>query len=131
VRLLLDTHVLLWMGEDRRKLGKKAGVLIADPESEIWVSAVSVWEIANKAARGRLRLALPATQWLPTQMTENDINPLAITHEHALTAAGLPRHHEDPFDRMLIAQALTEDLRIVTADAHFDRYDVRLIDATA
>jgi PIN domain nuclease of toxin-antitoxin system len=119
------------MGEDRRKLGKRAGALIADPKSEIWVSAVSVWEIANKAARGRLRLALPAAQWLPTRMAENDINPLAITHEHALAAAGLPRHHEDPFDRMLIAQVFTEDLKIVTADAQFERYNVRLIDATA
>ena len=118
------------MGEDRRKLGKKAAALIANPDSEIWVSAVSVWEIANKAARGRLRLSVPAIRWLPTRMRENNMSPLPITHEHALAAAELPRHHEDPFDRMLIAQAVGDSLQILTADAQFDRYDVRLIDAT-
>ena len=119
------------MEENSRKLGRKAAALVLRDDSELWLSAASVWEIATKAAGGKLRLPKPVNQWLPRQISENDINPLAITHEHALAAAGLPRHHEDPFDRMLIAQALTQDLRIVTADAHFDRYDVRLIDATA
>jgi PIN domain nuclease of toxin-antitoxin system len=129
-RLLLDTHVLLWMGEGSRKLGKKARALIAS-DAQIWLSAASVWEIANKAAFGRLRLSLPAAQWLPAKMRENDLRPLPLTQEHALAAADLPRYHGDPFDRMLIGQAQIEDLRIMTADAQFARYDVRLIDATA
>lgn len=126
----MDTHVLLWVEEGSRKLGKKARALIANPDAQIWFSAASVWEIASKAALGRLRLAKPAAQWLPEKMRENDLRPLPLTQEHALTAADLPCYHEDPFDRMLIGQAQIEDLRIVTADAQFERYDVRLIDAT-
>jgi PIN domain nuclease of toxin-antitoxin system len=76
-------------------------------------------------------MARPITQWLPSKMHESGFFALALTHEHALAAAELPRYHEDPFDRMLIAQARVEDLRILTADAQFERYDVRLIDATA
>jgi PIN domain nuclease of toxin-antitoxin system len=130
LRLLLDTHVLLWMAERSRRLGKKAAAQIVDPGSEIWLSAASVFEIANKAARNRLRLAQPMEKWLPLKLRENDIRVLAIAHEHAIAAAELPRYHEDPFDRILIGQAQVEDLRIVTADVQFERYDVRLIDAT-
>jgi PIN domain nuclease of toxin-antitoxin system len=129
-RLLLDTHVLLWMAAGSRKLGKKAAAMIVDPGSEIWLSAASVWEIANKAARGRLRLSLPMATWLPSRMRENDLQPLAVTQDHVIAAAELPRHHEDPFDRMLIGQAQVEDLLILTADAQFERYEVRVIDAT-
>ena len=129
-RLLLDTHVLLWMAEGSRKLGKRAAAVIADPASEIWLSAASVWEIANKAARGRLRLSVPMAKWLPSRVRENDLQPLPVTQDHVIAAAELPRHHEDPFDRMLIGQAQIEDLTILTADAQFERYEVRVIDAT-
>ncbi len=128
--VLLDTHILIWIAEGSRRIGKKAAVLITRPDSEVWLSAASVWEIAIKTARGKLRLAQPIGAWLPLRMRENAINQLAITQDHALAAAELPRHHEDPFDRMLIAQAQIEDLKIITADAQFERYDVRLIDAT-
>ncbi|MGH7841645.1 MAG: type II toxin-antitoxin system VapC family toxin [Candidatus Binataceae bacterium] len=130
MRLLLDTHVLLWMAERSRRLGKKAGALVVDPDSELWLSSVSVFEIANKVARNRLRISQPIAKWLLSKLRENDISSLAIAHEHAIAAAELPRYHEDPFDRILIGQAQVEDLRIVTADAQFERYDVRLIDAT-
>lgn len=130
MRLLLDTHVLIWSQQDNRKLGKKARALILDSESELWLSAVSAWEIALKTERDRLEVPRPVRKWLPTKMRENDIRALAVTVEHAITAAELPRHHDDPFDRMLIAQAQVEDLRILTADMQFERYDVRLIDAT-
>jgi PIN domain nuclease of toxin-antitoxin system len=113
-----------------RRLGKKAAALILDADSELWLSSASVFEIANKAARNRLPLAQPMAKWLPSKLRENDISPLAIADEHAIAAAELPHHHEDPFDRILIDQAQVEDLRIVTADAQFERYDVRLIDAT-
>jgi PIN domain nuclease of toxin-antitoxin system len=129
-RLLLDTHVLLWMAAGSRKLGSKAAAMIVDPDSEIWLSAASVWEIANKATRGRLRLSSPVAKWLPSRMHENNLRPLAVTQEHVLAAADLPRHHEDPFDRMLIGQAQIEDLRLLTADSQFERYAIRLIDAT-
>lgn len=131
MRLLLDTHALLWVAQGSRRLGRRAAALIASPESEIWVSAVSAWEIASKAAIGRLRLRQPTDKWLPAEMAANDYRALAITIQHALAAALLPRHHQDPFDRMLIAQAQVEDLRVVTADQNFEAYDVKLIDATA
>jgi PIN domain nuclease of toxin-antitoxin system len=73
----------------------------------------------------------PVARWLPAEMHANDYRPLPITHEHALAAAALPRHHEDPFDRMLIAQTQLEDLRIITADEQFSAYGLPLIDATA
>jgi PIN domain nuclease of toxin-antitoxin system len=77
-----------------------------------------------------LRLPQPAEKWLPAEIQANDYRPLSITIEHALTTASLPRHHEDPFDRMLIAQAQIEDLRILTADGAFAAYGIKLIDAT-
>ncbi len=104
--------------------------MIVDPASEIWLSAVSVWEIANKASLGRLRVPHPTAKWLSSEMRQSDIHPLALTQEHALAAAELPRHHEDPFDRLLIGQAQIENFRIMTADAQFERYKVNLIDAT-
>ncbi len=130
MKLLLDTHAILWFEEGSRKLGPKARAMIEDRALEVWLSAASVWEIATKSARGRLRMRRQLGDWLPEKMRENAISPLSVTHEHAITAAELPRYHEDPFDRMLIAQAQVEDLRIVTADAQFERYAVRLIDAT-
>ena len=122
--------MLLWLEAGNRRLGKKAAALIDDPDSELWLSSVSVFEIASKVARNQLRISQPMAKWLPSKLRENDISPLAIAHEHALAAAELPRYHEDPFDRILIGQAQVEDFRIVTADAQFERYDVRLIDAT-
>jgi len=129
-KLLLDTHVLLWMAEGSRRLGRKAKATISDPDTEVWLSAASVWEIANKAARDRLRLSLPIAKWLPARMRENDLLPLAVNQEHVIAAAELPRHHEDPFDRMLIGQAQVEGLSIITADSQFGRYNVALLDAT-
>ncbi|HXW85512.1 MAG TPA: type II toxin-antitoxin system VapC family toxin [Candidatus Binataceae bacterium] len=130
MRLLLDSHVLVWSAEGNRRLGRRASSLISDPDSEIWISAASVWELAAKAASGRLRTNPPLDTWLP-KTEARGFRPLAITHQHALASVALPRHHHDPFDRMLIAQAQIEDLRIVTADSQFDAYDVRVIDATA
>lgn len=130
VRILLDTHALLWFEEGDQKLGAKARSLMEDTRSEVWISAASVWEIANKAARHRLQMSRPLSKWLPRKMREQGFFALGITLEHAIAAAELPRHHEDPFDRMLIGQALIEGLRIMTADAQFERYDVSLIDAT-
>ena len=130
MRLLLDTNAFLWWAEESRKLGRKAAALITSPASEIWVSAATIWEIANKAAIGRLRLRRLPSSLLPRELERNDFRPLAISVEHALAAAGLPRHHEDPFDRMLIAQAQIEDLKVMTADRRFESYDVELVDAT-
>jgi PIN domain nuclease of toxin-antitoxin system len=131
VRLLLDTHALLWWLADNRKLGPRARAAIADPRSTIWVSAASAWEIAIKAALGRLDLAEPAEVCLPREIERNHFTPLPVTVGHALAVAGLPSHHSDPFDRILVAQAQLENLTIVTADKAFARYDVHTRDAGA
>jgi len=130
LRLLLDTQALLWAWNGSLRLGKRAKQLIASDSIDVWVSAASAWEIANKAALGRLKLRESPDVWFPTAMAQSNFRPLPISIEHALKASILPRHHSDPFDRLLIAQAQVESLTIVTADAAFEMYKVPLVEAT-
>jgi PIN domain nuclease of toxin-antitoxin system len=109
--LLLDTHVFLWWRADDRRLGREARAAIADADV-VFVSAATAWEAAIKAALGRLRL--PAS--IEAGVEESGFDKLAITFAHAERAATLPKHHADPFDRMLIAQSEIEDLVLVTHD---------------
>lgn len=119
MRLLLDTHILLWWLSDDRKLTKIARDLIANPDNDVLVSAASVWEISIKAALGRLEIELDD---LEDAIVKNGFRPLPIALRHALTAGRLPNVHRDPFDRMLVAQASVEELRIVSHDRVFERY---------
>jgi PIN domain nuclease of toxin-antitoxin system len=119
VRLLLDTHVLLWWLVDDRKLGKTAREIIANPNNDVHVSTASVWEAAIKAALGRLEVELDD---LEEAIVRNGFRPLPIGFRHAVTAGRLPSVHRDPFDRMLVAQARVEELRIVSHDRVFERY---------
>jgi PIN domain nuclease of toxin-antitoxin system len=130
VNLLLDTHVLLWWLTDSRKLGRRARAAIAGPRAMVWVSAATAWEIAIKTALGRLVFAEPPEVCLPRELERSHFNPLPVSVEHALAFGTLPRHHTDPFDRLLIAQAQRQGLTIVTADGILSRYDVRTLDAT-
>ncbi len=130
MRLALDSHTLLWFMAGNARLGRKAKALISAGESEVWVSAAVAWEIAIKEALGRLDLTVPAAEMIPGAITRYGFHPLAVTVEHALSAAGLPAHHKDPFDRILIAQARAEGLKIVTADRVFADYSAELIDAS-
>lgn len=126
MRLLLDTHVFLWWLGDESTLSISAREAIADPASLVHVSAATVWEIAIKAHLGRLDAggADMAHEILASGFIE-----LPMTAGHAHTAGWLPRHHDDPFDRMLIAQAQVEALTIVTRDAAFQLYNVALLPA--
>jgi PIN domain nuclease of toxin-antitoxin system len=124
VRLLLDTHVLLWWLADR-DLSRQARGAIADPGNEVVVSAISAWEIAIKSAIGKLS----APDDLATQLEEGGFGVLPLGVDHALAAGRLPRHHDDPFDRALIAQGLVESLTIVTRDPRFAAYGVSLLPA--
>jgi PIN domain nuclease of toxin-antitoxin system len=121
--LLLDTHILLWWLSDDPHLPPAAREAIALPDSEVLVSAATVWEIAIKKAAGRLEV--------PDDLLEaigaNDFETLPITAIHAVLAGELPPHHSDPFDRMLIAQARTETLTLVSVDGRFPQYDVELL----
>jgi PIN domain nuclease of toxin-antitoxin system len=119
VRLLLDTHVLLWWLSDDRKLVKEGREIIANPNNDIFVSAASAWEISIKAALGRLEIE---SDDLEDAIVKNGFRPLPIGLRHALTAGRLPNIHRDPFDRMLVAQASVEELRVVSHDHVFERY---------
>jgi len=125
LRLLLDTHVLLWWLADDPGLSGNARALIASAESEVLVSAASAWEISIKRALGKL----DAPDDLEAQLTQHHFSPLAISVGHALAAGALPRHHEDPFDRMLVAQARLEGLTIATRDPSFEPYGVATLGA--
>ena len=124
MRLLLDTHVLVWFLGGERLSERLAGTIRAR-ENEVIVSAASVWEAEIKAAAGRLEL----TGDLLRGVKDSDLTELPISFEHGRKAARLPRHHGDPFDRVLIAQAQLEGLTIATRDAAFTAYDVQLLAA--
>jgi PIN domain nuclease of toxin-antitoxin system len=116
--LLLDTHVFLWWDGDDRRLGAPARIAIADPANRVFVSAASVWEIAIKRARGKLRL----TGSPVAAISRNGFLPLAITPEHAEAVDGLRWDHTDPFDRMLVVQSRIQSLVLVHADPRIREY---------
>jgi PIN domain nuclease of toxin-antitoxin system len=119
VRLLLDTHILLWWLSDDRKLATDARAIIAKSDNDVLVSSASVWEISIKRALGRLEIELDD---LEKAIERNGFRFLPIGFRHALTAGRLPNIHRDPFDRMLVAQASIEELRVVSHDRIFERY---------
>jgi PIN domain nuclease of toxin-antitoxin system len=123
VRILLDTHILLWWLADDPLLPGPASATISDADTSVLVSAATAWEIAIKKAAGRL----DAPDDLPDALAANNFDTLAITAAHALATGELPAHHSDPWDRMLIAQAQAEDLALVTVDRRFSDYDVELL----
>jgi PIN domain nuclease of toxin-antitoxin system len=125
VRLLLDTHVLLWWLSNPSELADGARGAIAAPESTVVVSAASAWEIAIKKARGKLQ----APDDLEVQLDRHGFARLSITVTHALRAGALPPHHSDPFDRVLVAQAELEGLTLVTRDARIAHYGVAVLPA--
>jgi PIN domain nuclease of toxin-antitoxin system len=125
VRFLLDTHGLLYWVYDPPRLGAAALKVIADRDNTIYWSVASSWEIAIKVGLGKLRLDGPPSEVLPVELQRNGFTLLPIDHTHALSVCELPRHHGDPFDRLLVAQALAEDLTLLTADRHLAEYGVR------
>jgi len=125
MRLLLDTHVLLWWLADDPALSKRARALIAN-EPEVFASAASAWEIAIKRALGKLE----APEDLPSALEAGGIRRLPIDFQHAATAGALPRHHDDPFDRILVAQARLEGLTLLTSDARISKYAVTVLPAS-
>lgn len=129
MNILLDTHVLIWWVEKNPRLGPRAKKTLLSPETRPLVSAASIWEMAIKAASGRLDLADPLEFWVPRLENDWGVRPLAINFEHATAVRHLPPLHNDPFDRMLVAQAQCEGLTLVTADPLITAYDVRTIDA--
>lgn len=127
MRLLIDTHAFLWFVAGDTALSAVAREHIENPESERYLSLASVWEIAIKHSLGRLTLALPLDELFERGTIENGIGLLGIERAHVLGVAELPFHHRDPFDRLLVAQAMREDLTIVGKDQAFDAYPVTRI----
>jgi PIN domain nuclease of toxin-antitoxin system len=124
---LLDTHIWLWMLGDPGRIEPGLQVALQDGNTRLLLSAASSWEIAIKWAAGRLSLPEPPELYVPSRMQRTNVEPLAVTHSHALRVATLPPHHRDPFDRLLIAQAQLEGIPLVTADRSFDDYNVETI----
>lgn len=125
MRLLLDTHSFLWFVTEDPKLSISARRIIATGSNELLLSVACVWEIAIKVSIGRLPIPAPLDTFIPEQLRINRIGLLPIELKHIFEVTRLPLHHRDPFDRLLIAQALTEGLPIVSADPAFDSYSVQ------
>jgi PIN domain nuclease of toxin-antitoxin system len=127
VNLLLDTNALLWLLADDGRVSDWTRRLVADRRNQVYVSAVSAWEMAIKVSLGKLSAPPDIGVWLPREMAASGLTPLPISIEHASGVEQLPPHHADPFDRLLIAQARAEELTIVTADSQLERYEVQVV----
>lgn len=127
MKFLLDTSVFLWGLSAEQKLNSSAQEILKAPSSELYFSAAGSWEIAIKFALGSLPLPNPPSEYIPNALRLWAVRALDITHEHAFRAGELPVHHRDPFDRLLIAQAITEQMTLLTADRALQKYKVDLI----
>ena len=124
MRLLLDTHAFLWFIMGSANLSVNARALIEDPANERLLSVASLWEIAIKTSFGKLTLSAPFDELIPAQLKLNGIDLLNIKVDHLSTLTTLPFHHRDPFDRLIIAQAIVEKLPVISLDGTFDAYGV-------
>ncbi len=131
VKLLLDTQCWLWWHADSARLGPAAKSLISDSDNSIYLSVASIWEIAIKFSIGKLDLPEPPKNFVLTRLSEDDITPVPITALHAAEVATLPHLHRDPFDRLIIAQAMAMSYPIMTSDSQFNRYAIQVISAEA
>jgi PIN domain nuclease of toxin-antitoxin system len=126
MKLLLDTHAFIWWDSDPQQLSPTALAALQDPANSVWFSVVSVWEIVIKTQLGKLTLRLPLPD-IVAQQQANGLQVLAVTPPHSLAVEALPSVHKDPFDRLLVAQAMVEGAELVSADAIFSHYPVRLL----
>jgi PIN domain nuclease of toxin-antitoxin system len=124
MRLLLDTHALLWALEDDPRLGQQARALLGAPQEAVFVSLASAWEMAIKQSLGKLRLSQPVERIMAERLPSLRVGLLPIDIRHVGRVETLPFHHRDPFDRMLAAQALVEGLALISSDVVFDTYGV-------
>jgi len=127
VRLLLDTHVLLWAALDPDRISATCRTAIEDGSNDVYASTVSAWEIAIKQSLGKLDLDRPAERWLPRVLERTGIEALPVDIGAALRVRALPWHHRDPFDRLLVAHALEAGLTIATHDRMLEKYGVPVL----
>lgn len=127
MRLLLDTCTFLWIVADDSALSERARGLFADPSHDVFLSSVSAWEIAVKHAAGKLPLPDPPSEFVPQYREAHGIEPLSLDETAVLQLGRLPRQHRDPFDRMLICQAIEHGLALLTPDRAIASYPVRTV----
>jgi len=127
MKLLLDTHTFLWWNTEDPQLSARARELIADGQNEIFLSAASVWEISIKTAKGKLVLPEVPAHYILSRMGLYRFQPLPVQISHAVRVYDLPRHHDDPFDRLLAAQSQVESIPLISADAEIRKYEVEVI----
>lgn len=125
MRYLLDTHALIWFLGGRPELSEHARQLIEDSNNELLVSIASLWEMAIKSSIGKLTLERPFDKLFPAQLDQNSIDVLPITLDHLNAVCDLPFHHRDPFDRLIVAQALVEHIPVLSVEMVFDSYQVK------
>lgn len=124
MKLLLDTHSLIWAVDQPSLLGPQAKTALEDLANSLLLSAATLWEIAIKVGVNKLTLSLPYRQWMTRALNDLGVTILPVTVEYADVQATLPFHHRDPFDRLLIAQALVENIPLVSNDALFEQYGI-------
>lgn len=127
MKLLLDTHIFIWWADTPEKLSSVALSALEDETNDLILSVVSVWEIQIKSQLGKLKLSQPLKDLIESQQEANDLKILPIELPHALALNTLPVHHKDPFDRLLIAQSIVEDITLVTADDKLSVYQSKLL----
>ncbi len=127
MRLLFDTHTFLWWDSEPEKLSARALELLRDRDNTLFFSVVSAWEIQIKLQLGKIRIELPLPDIIEGQQQANHVETIPVTLEHVLKLSEIPPHHKDPFDRLLIVQAIAEDLTIISKDPAFSDYPVKLI----
>ncbi len=127
MRILLDTHIWLWLNQSPKELPTDALEKLTDEANVLYLSAASAWEIAIKHQLKKLHLPMPPEIYIPKRLSDNGILALPIDLDHTLRASALPMHHKDPFDRMIVAQAMLEDLMLMTADPHIKLYETSMI----
>ena len=127
MKLLLDSHAVIWFVDQERLLSEAARAAIVDQGNQLFVSAGTIWEIAIKHSLGKLELSQPLRDWLLSALDDLDAIVLPITVQHVGCQATLPFHHRDPFDRLLAAQSAVEQMPVVSRDSVFDSYDVQRI----
>ena len=127
MKLLLDTHAFLWWVEGAPALGRRARIAVANPDNQVFLSVASCWELAIKLSLGKLRLTQRLDRFIPEQLAVNGFSLCAVELRHVAGVADMPFHHRDPFDRLLAAQALQDQLAVVSADRVFRRYGVTVV----
>ena len=127
MKILLDTHILLWMSAAPKRLGNNAKSILQNRENQLYFSAASSWEISIKAGLDKLPLPEPPDEYISSRMKSLKILPLDVKHNHTFEIYNLPLYHRDPFDRILIAQAKLENLYLMSADKLFKPYEIDLL----